>query len=98
MLSGANEMLTIRWLPLELSHACDDVSTAVFDRTLVIANPFHILESVQFQLPVSLIIWHASHELLDAIPIFQASATQSYLFLFQHIVIVSLHALLRNLT
>jgi hypothetical protein len=46
MLRGVNKLLGIRWLPHQTSHACDDVSTPVFDRPLVIVIPFHILESV----------------------------------------------------
>jgi len=46
MLRGENEMLGVRWLPHQPSHAFDDVSTPVFDRVLVIVIPFHILKSV----------------------------------------------------
>jgi len=46
MLRGLNKMLGVRWLPQQPSHAFDDVLTPVFDRTLVIVIPFHILESV----------------------------------------------------
>jgi hypothetical protein len=45
-LRGENEMLGVGWLPHQPSHAFDDVSTAVFDRALVIVIPSHILESV----------------------------------------------------
>jgi hypothetical protein len=45
-LRGINMMLGIRCLLYQSSHAFDDVSTAVFDRALVIVVPFHILESV----------------------------------------------------
>jgi len=45
-LRGVNEMLSLGWLPHQPSHALDDVSTAVFDRALVIVIPSHILESV----------------------------------------------------
>jgi hypothetical protein len=45
-LRGVNQMLGVRWLPPQPSHAFDDVSTPVFDRALVIVIPFHILESV----------------------------------------------------
>jgi hypothetical protein len=65
-------MLGVGWLPHQPSHAFDDVSTAVFDRALVIVIPSHILKSVLFPLPETLIIWHASHELLDAIPVCEA--------------------------
>jgi hypothetical protein len=43
-------------------------------------------------------MWHGSHELLDAIPIFEASEMQSGVFFLQHIVIVRLHALLLDPT
>jgi hypothetical protein len=36
----------VSWLPHQPSHALDDVSTAVFDRVLVIVIPFHILNSL----------------------------------------------------
>jgi len=71
-LRGVNQMLCIGWLPHQPSHTYDDVSTPVFDMPLVIVIPSQILESVEFPLPESLIIWHASQELLDAIPIFEA--------------------------
>jgi hypothetical protein len=38
-------MLGIGWLLHQPSHAFDDVSTAEFDRALVIVIPSHILES-----------------------------------------------------
>ena len=40
------EMLGIGWLPYPSSDAFDDISTAVFDRLLVIVIPSHILKSV----------------------------------------------------
>ena len=46
MLRGVNEMLGVRWLLHQPSHAFDDISTPVFDRALVIVIPFHILDSV----------------------------------------------------
>jgi hypothetical protein len=70
-LSGVSEMLGVGWLPHQPSHAFDDVLTSVFDRLLVIVIPSRILKSVLFQHPESLIIWHASHEPLDAIPVFE---------------------------
>jgi len=91
-------MLGVRCLPHQPSHAFDDVSTPVFDRALVIVIPSHILESVKFPLPESQIIWHASHERLDAIPVFEAWETQSGVFFLQHFVIVRLHALLLDPT
>jgi hypothetical protein len=45
-LSGVNKLLGVRWLPHQPSHAFDDVSTPVFDRSLVIVIPSHILENV----------------------------------------------------
>ena len=45
-LKGVNQMLGVRWLPRQPSHGCDDVSTPVFDRALVIVIPSHIPESV----------------------------------------------------
>jgi len=68
-LRGIKTMLGVGWLPHQASYSFDDVSTSVFDRVLAIVMPSHILERVQFPLPESLIIWHASHELLDAIPV-----------------------------
>jgi hypothetical protein len=49
-------------------------------------------------LPISSTIWYASHELLDAIPIFEAWETQSDVFFLLHVVIVRLHALLVDTT
>ena len=60
--------------------------------------PSHILDSVQFPLPESLIIWHPSQELLEAIPSFEAWETQSGVFLLQHVLIVRLHALVLDPT
>ena len=97
-LRGENEMLGVGWLPHQPSHAFDDVSTPVFDRALVIVIPSHILESVQFPLPKSLVVWHASHKLLDANPVFEAWEMQSCVFFVQHVAIVRLHALLLDPT
>jgi hypothetical protein len=94
MLRGVNEMLGVGLLPHQPSDAFDDVSTPVFDRPLVIVIPSHIIESLQFRLPESRIIWHASHKLRDAIPIFEAWEMQSGVFFLQHVVIVCLHTLL----
>ena len=91
-------MLGVGWLPDQPSHAFDDVSTPVFDSALVIVIPSHLLESVQFPLPESLIIWYASQELLDAIPVVDAWETQRGVFFLQHVVIVRLHALLLDPT
>jgi hypothetical protein len=71
-LRGKNEMLGVGWLPYQPSHAFDDISTPVFDRLLLIVIPSHMLNSVEFPLPDSVIIWHASHKLLDTIPVFEA--------------------------
>jgi len=97
-LRGINMMLGIAWLPHQPSYASDDISTPAFDRALVIVSPYHILESVQFLLPGSMIIWHDSHEPPDAIPVFEAWETQSSVFFLQHVVIVRLHALLLDPT
>jgi len=51
-----------------------------------------------FLLPESLIIWDASHELLDAIPVVEAWETQSGVFFLQHVVIVRLDTLLLDPT
>jgi hypothetical protein len=69
-LRGVNEILGVGWVRHQLSHAFDDVSTPVFDMALVIVNPAHVLNSVKFLPPESLIMWHAHHELLDAISVF----------------------------
>jgi hypothetical protein len=44
--SGENEMLCVGWLPYQPSYAFDDVSTAVFDRALVIVIPSPVLNIV----------------------------------------------------
>jgi len=98
MLRGVNMMLSVGWLPHQPSHAFDDVSTPVFDRVLVIVIPSHILDSAQFPLPRSLIIWHACNKVLDTIPVFDVREMQSGVFFLQCIVIVRLHALLLDLT
>jgi hypothetical protein len=87
-------MLGVGWLPHQLPHAFDAVSTPVFDKSLVIVIPSHILESMWFPLPDSLIIWHARHQLLEIIPVFEAWEMQSGVFFLQHVVIVCLHTLL----
>jgi hypothetical protein len=69
-LRGVNEILGVGWVRYQLPHAFDDVSTPVFDMALVIVNPAHILNRVKFLPPDSLIMWHARHELLDAISVF----------------------------
>jgi len=92
--TGENEMLGVGWLPHQPSHALDDVWTPVFDRFVVNVIPSHILESVLFPLPESLITWHASHELLDTIAIVEAWEKQSGVFFLQHVVIVRLHSIL----
>ena len=97
-LRGVNMLLGVGWLPHQPSHAFDDVSTPVFHRALVIVIPSHILESMQFPLPESLIVWHASHELLDAILAFEAWEMQSGVFFLQHIIRVCLHSLLLDPT
>jgi len=86
MLRGVNEMLGVGWLPYQPSHGFDDVWTPLFDRVLVIVIPSHILASLWFPLSESLIIWHASNELLDAITVFEAWETESGVFFLQHAV------------
>jgi len=97
-LRGVNEMLGVGWMPHQPCHAFDDVSTPVFDSALVIVIPSHILQSVQFPLPNSLIIWHASHLVLYAIPVLEAGEMQSSDICPQHVVIVRLHACLLDPT
>jgi len=98
MVRGVNETLGVAWLPHQPSHAVDAVSTPVLDRPWVIVNASHILESVLFPLRESLIVCHASHELLDAISVFEAWETHSGGFFLQHVVIVRLHTLLLDPT
>ena len=45
-----------------------------------------------------MIIWHGSHELLDAIPVFEAWEMQIGVLSLQHVVIVCLHTLLLDPT
>jgi len=91
-------MLSIGWPPHQPSDACDDVSTPVHDRALVIVTQPHILESVHFPLPESLMIYHLRYDLLDTIPFFEASETQSCVSFHWPVVIVRLHSLLLDLT
>jgi uncharacterized PurR-regulated membrane protein YhhQ (DUF165 family) len=97
-LSGVNEMLGVGRLPHQPSNAFDDILTPVYDRAVVIIIPSHILKSVKFSLPKSLIIWHASQELLKDIPVFEDSEMPSGVFFVLQIVIVSLHAFLLDPT
>jgi hypothetical protein len=97
-LRGVYEMLGVGWLPHQPFYSFDDFSTQVFNRPLVNVTPSHILETVYFQLLESLIIWHARHELVDAIPIFEASQTQTIELFLLHLVIVRLHTLLLDPT
>jgi hypothetical protein len=92
MLRGLNTILSVCWLPHQLSHAWDDVSTVVFDTALVIVNLFHILESVNFQLAKCHIIRSASQELPDANCLFDAWETQSGVIFISHMIVVRLHA------
>ena len=46
MLRGINEILAVRWLLHQPSHAFDDVLTSVSDRVLAIVIPSHILVRV----------------------------------------------------
>ena len=97
-LRGINAMFGVGWQPYLPSHAFDDVSTPVFDRPLVIVIASHILESVSFPLPESLLIWDASHKLLHAIPVFEAWETHRGVLFLHHVVIVRLHTPLLHLT
>ena len=98
MLRGVYEMLGVSWLPHQLSHAFEDVSTPVFDKAFVIVIASHILDRLYMPLPESLIIWHASHKRLDTIPVFEAWETPSGVVFLQHVIIVRLHALLLDPT
>jgi hypothetical protein len=91
---GVHVMLRIGWLLHQRSYHVHDVLIPVFDRPLVIVSPSDMLKSVLFPLPKSLIIWHGSHGLLDAITVFETSETHSGVFFLQHLVIVHLPALL----
>jgi len=64
----------------------------------VIVIPSHILKSVQFPLPGRVIIWHATNEILDDIPVVESWETQSGVYFLQHVVIVPLHAFLLDPT
>jgi hypothetical protein len=89
-LRGVNEMLGVGCRPYQPSLPFDDVLTPVFDMVYVIVIPCHILESVLFPLPKSLIIRHVIRELLDAITVFEPWDTHSGVFFLQHVVIVRL--------
>jgi len=67
-MSGETVMIDVSWPPYQPSHSADDVSTPVFDWELGIVFLTHILVSVCFPLPEYLIIWQASHHVLDTIP------------------------------
>jgi len=97
-LRDVNEMLHVGWLLHQPSHASDDVSTPVYHGALWIVIPSYILTRVQFPLPEKLIISHASHEVLDAIPLIEVWETRSGVSLLQNVVIVRLHALLLDTT
>jgi hypothetical protein len=94
ILRGKNELLGIGWLPLQPSCMVDNVFTAIFDWAVVILVPSHMLKSLLFPLPKSLIICHGSHKPLDTIPIFEAWDMQMGVFFLPHVYIVLLHALL----
>ena len=91
-------MLAVAWLLRQPSHAFDDVSTPGYDRAFVIVIPSHILVSLWFPHPKSLIIWHVSHDLLDALPAFEAWEMLCCVFFLQHIVTVRLDAVLLDPT
>jgi hypothetical protein len=96
LLRGTTKLLRVGWLPHQPSRAFVDVWTSVFDMALGIVIPSHILKSVEFPLPKSLIIWDGCHKLLDAITVFKASEMQSSVFFYQPVVIVRLHSHLVN--
>jgi hypothetical protein len=91
-------MLGVRCMPNQPSLSFDDVSNPLFDRAVEIVIPFHILDSVLFQLPKSLITWNASHELLDSITVFEPWEMQSGVSIRQPSVIVNLYSLLLDPT
>ena len=97
-LTGVNKILSEVCLPHQRCQVFDDVLTAVFDRALVIVIPSHILRTVQFPLLGSLMISHASHGLLEAIPVFEVSETQSGVLYLRQSVIIHLHAILLDPT
>jgi hypothetical protein len=47
---------------------------------------------------MNLILWHASHELVHATPVWEAWVTQRGVFFLQHVGIVHLHTLLHDPT
>jgi hypothetical protein len=68
-------MVGVSWLPHQPSQDFHDMSSPTFVRALAIVIPSHMLNTVKFALPKSLIIWHACQELLNTIPVFEASET-----------------------
>ena len=97
-LRGKHEIVGVRWLPHQPSQAFHDLLTPLFDRPLVIVISSHILRSVLFPLPKSLIIRQANHQLLDSIPIFESSETENGVWFHQQNIIVRLHALFLDST
>ena len=97
-LPAVHEMLCIGGLPHQPSDAFDDVSTPECDRALVCVIPSHILESVKFLLPMSLILRYGSHVLVDDIPVYECLETPSVVFCLQHVVVVRLYDCLLNPT
>jgi hypothetical protein len=85
-------MLGVGWQPYQPSHAFEDILTPVFVRALVIVIPCHIPETVYFPFPESLIIMHASNQLLDASPSSEAWEMHRTVFVFQHFLNVNLLA------
>jgi hypothetical protein len=84
-------MFSIGLLPNQPSVDWGDFSTPVFHKVLVIGILSPIVESVFFPLPMSLTIWHASHELLNSIPTIEDWKTQSGVFFLQNVGIVHLY-------
>ena len=93
-LRGAHQRLSIRWLLHQPSDAFDDFSTPAFNKAFVMVISTHNVKSVYFPLLESLIVWHASYEVLDTILACDAWEMQCDVFFFQHFVVVCLHALL----
>jgi hypothetical protein len=98
MLRRKNVILGVGGLPYPPSPAFDDVLTPVSNRALVIVIPSHTVEIVLFPFPESLNIWHAGHEVLDTIPVFEAWEMQSGVFFLLQVVIVHLHVFLLDPT
>jgi hypothetical protein len=91
-------VLSVGCMPHQPFHAVDDVSTPECNWALVIPIASDINKRILFPHPESLIISYASHELLEAISVFEASETQSGDSFLQPFTIECLHALLLDPT